>query len=164
MSDLIVRRATQADAPVINDIYNYYVSTSSATFDTSETPLSERREWLTHHGDQHPVLVVERDGEVLAWGSLSKWASRCGWRHTVEVSTYVAADSLGGGLGPLLLAELVTAARNAGHHAVIAQISSDNLPSLKMVERAGFERVGTLREVGYKFDSWIDLALLELIL
>lgn len=163
MSDLIVRRAIQADAPAINDIYNHYVRTSTATFDTVEMSLADRATWLEHHGDEHPVFVVEQAGEVVAWGSLSSWATRAAWRHTVEVSTYVAASASGRGIGPLLLRELVQAARKQGHHAVIAQISSDNLASLKMGERAGFERVGTLREVGHKFDRWIDLAMLELI-
>jgi len=164
LADPIVRRATHADAPAINDIYNHYVRTSTATFDTVEMSLADRAEWLTHHGDEHPVLVVEQGGAVVAWGSLSRWATRAAWRHTVEVSTYVSASALGQGLGPILLRELVEEARRQGHHAVIAQISSDNLPSLKMGERAGFERVGTLREVGRKFGSWIDLAMLQLVL
>ncbi len=163
MTDLIIRRASHADARAINDIYNHYVRTSTATFDTVEMSLPDRISWLTHHGDRHPVLVVEQDGEVVAWGSLTRWAARDAWRHTVEVSTYVDAAAIGRGLGPLLLRELVEAARGQGHHAVIAQISSDNLPSLKMGERAGFKRVGTLREVGYKFDRWIDLVMLELV-
>lgn len=164
MTDLIVRRATQADAPAINDIYNHYVRTSSATFDTVEMAPADRVVWLSHHGDEHPVLVAEHEGDVVGWGSLSKWATRAAWQHTVEVSTYVAAPALGRGIGPVLLRELVACARDAGHHAVIAQISADNLPSLKMGERAGFEPVGTLREVGHKFDRWIDLVMLELIL
>jgi len=164
LGDLIVRRATRADAPAINDIYNHYVRTSTATFDTVEMSLEDRTVWLTHHGDEHPVYVVEHAGEVVAWGSLSRWATRAAWRRTVEVSTYVAASALGRGIGPILLQALVDAAQDQGHHAVIAQISSDNLPSLKMGERAGFEHVGTLREVGYKFDRWIDLVMLELIL
>jgi len=164
LTNLTVRRATQADAAAINDIYNHYVRTSSATFDTVEMELSDRVEWLLHHGDAHPILVAEHEGDVVAWGSLSKWASRAAWQHTVEVSTYVAAPALGRGIGPVLLRELVACARVAGHHALIAQISADNQPSLKMGERAGFERVGTLREVGYKFGRWIDLAMLQLIL
>lgn len=162
--DTIVRRATHADAPAINDIYNHYVRTSTATFDTVEMSLPDRIAWLAHHGDEHPVFVVQRADTVVAWGSLSPWATRAAWRRTVEVSTYVAASVLGRGIGPVLLQALVESARSQGHHAVIAQISSDNLPSLKMGERAGFERVGTLHEVGYKFDRWIDLAMLELVL
>ena len=160
----LIRRAIDADVPAINSIYNHYVRTSTATFDTVETDLDQRLAWLRGHGEDHPVLVVVRDREVVAWGSLTRWASRYAWRHTVEVSTYVDPAAVGGGIGPLLLTELVNVARERGHHAVIAQISADNEPSLKMGARAGFERVGTLREVGRKFDRWIDLAMLELII
>ncbi len=163
MTEYSITRAIDADAPAINSIYNHYVRTSTATFDVVETNLDQRLAWLRSHGDDHPVLVVARDGEVVAWGSLTRWASRCAWRHTVEVSTYVDPAAVGAGIGPLLLTELVKVARERGHHAVIAQISADNEPSLKMGARAGFERVGTLREVGRKFDRWIDLAMLELI-
>jgi L-amino acid N-acyltransferase len=164
LTDLTVRAATTADAEAINRIYNAYVHTSTATFDTAEKTLTERLEWLGDHGDDHPVLVVTQDDAVVAWGSLSRWASRCAWQHTVEVSTYVDQEARGKGIGPFLLAALVDAGRARGHHALIAQISADNEPSLKMAARAGFERVGTLQEVGRKFDRWIDLALLELVL
>ena len=161
--DIVIRAATTGDAAAINDIYNAYVHTSTATFDTAEATLADRLAWLEEHGDGHPVLVVEQAGRVVAWGSLSRWANRCGWRHTVEVSTYVSADARGRGIGPRLLEALVALGRAHGHHALIAQIAADNEPSLKMAARAGFERVGTLREVGRKFDAWIDLAMLELI-
>ena len=164
MSDTVVRAATAADAPAINSIYNHYVLHSSATFDEVETSLETRLDWLDSHGGDHPVFVVEREGDVIAWGSLTRWASRRAWRHTVEVSTYVDSRARGTGIGPKLLAELVSAARQRGHHALIAQISADNEPSLRMAARAGFERVGTLRHVGRKFDRWIDLALLELVI
>lgn len=164
MSDFIIREATPQDAAAINDIYNAYVHTSTATFDTVEMALADRLAWLGEHGAKHPVLVVEDAGTIVAWGSLSRWANRCAWQHTVEVSTYVSADARGRGIGPHLLEALVAAGRDSGHHALIAQISADNEPSLKMAARAGFERVGTLREVGRKFDTWIDLAMLELIL
>lgn len=164
MTDLIVRPATSADAPAINAIYNAYVHTSTATFDTAEKTLQDRLAWLAEHDAQHPVLVVVSDDTVVAWGSLSRWANRRAWQHTVEVSTYVDTAACGNGIGPVLLAALVDAGREIGHHALIAQISADNEPSLKMAARAGFERVGTLREVGRKFDRWIDLAMLELLL
>jgi L-amino acid N-acyltransferase len=87
-----------------------------------------------------------------------------GWRHTVELSVYVAEDHVGLGIGPRMLEALVRHCRAAGHHALIAQIVADNERSLRMAQRAGFERVGTMREVGRKFDRWVDLVLLERIL
>ncbi len=159
-----VRRATLSDASAIAEIYNHYVRTSTATFDTEEKSVADREQWLAHHGDEHPVLVAEEDGRVVAWGSLSPWGTRCAYRHTVEISVYVAPGATGRGIGPLLTRDLVAAARSAGHHAIVSQIVHENEVSLRSTERGGFERVGTLRQVGRKFDRWLDVVLLELIL
>lgn len=164
MRDLEVRVATDIDAPAINAIYNHYVLTSPATFETAEKTVEERVSWLAQHGARYPVLVAEREGVVVGWGSASQWGTRPGWRYTAELSVYVAPDVTGGGVGPAILEALVNACRDAGHHALLAQIIADNEPCLKMVERAGFSRVGTFREVGRKFDRWIDLELVELVL
>jgi phosphinothricin acetyltransferase len=161
---LVIRRANNTDAVDIARIYNHYIRTSTATFDTIEKSVEERTQWLAGHDDRHPVLVAELAGRVLGWGAIAPWGSRPGWRHTVELSIYVSSDSLGKGIGPKLLGALVAEARSAGHHALVSQVVTENEASLKMSERAGFGRVGTLREVGRKFDRWIDLALLEMVL
>jgi phosphinothricin acetyltransferase len=148
----------------ITAIYNHYVLHSEATFDTEQKSVEDRTAWLESHDANHPVLVAERRGTVCGWGSVSPWGTRPGWRHTVELSVYVDASATRAGLGPLLLDELVDACRRVGHHALMAQIVADNTASLKMVERAGFQRVGTLVQVGRKFDRWLDLALVELVL
>ncbi len=77
---------------------------------------------------------------------------------------YLAPDATGAGIGSRLLAAALDAARDAGHHAVVAQIEAENAPSLRLAERAGFERKGTLSEVGYKFDRWLDVVMLQLTL
>lgn len=161
---LNIRRAEADDAADIASIYNHYVRHSTATFDTELKTFEDRVRWLAEHGDDYPVVVGELDGRVIAWGSLSRWATRPAWAGTVEVSVYVAHDATGSGVGPEVLAHLVDAGRAAGFHALIAQIVADNQPSIKMAERAGFERVGTLREVGRKFDRWLDVALVERII
>ena len=89
---------------------------------------------------------------------------RCAYRHTVEISTYVAPDHTRTGLGPALCDALIAEARRAGHHAIVSQIVSENEPSLKVAARLGFAEVGRLREVGRKFDRWLDLVLMELVL
>lgn len=164
MDELLIRRATGADASGIADIYNHYIRTSTATFDTVEKSAEERVAWLAGHDDRHPVLVVQVGERIAGWGSITPWGVRPAWRHTVEISIYVAPDFLGGGLGPKLLDSLIAEALEAGHHALIAQIVTENERSLRLSGRAGFTRVGTMREVGRKFDRWIDLALLERIL
>lgn len=164
MQEFVVRNAVASDAPSIAEIYNHYVRTSTATFDTRERSLADQERWLAEHTGPYPALVAEQDGVVLAWGALSPWGTRCAYRHTVEISTYVAPDSVGQGLGPALGDALISRARELGHHAVISQIVHENEPSLKMARRLGFEHAGTLREVGRKFDRWLDVFLMELVL
>ena len=77
---------------------------------------------------------------------------------------YLAQDATGAGIGSRLLSAALDAARDAGHHVVIAQIEAENEPSLRLAERAGFKRKGTLSEVGYKFDRWLDVVMLQLTL
>lgn len=164
MLPLEIRPATPDDAQALAAIYNHYVRTSTATFDTQEKSPAERRTWLAEHSEGYPVLVAVSDGTLVAWGSLSKWGTRCAYRHTVEISVYVAPGSTGSGVGPTLAKSLVAEARRAGHHAIISQIVSENEPSLKMAERLGFRRAGCLLQVGRKFDRWLDVVLMELIL
>jgi len=159
-----IRTATVNDAAAIAAIYNHYVTSSTATFDTESKSVDDRAEWLRDRGPDYPVLVVERGGRVLGWGALSKWGTRCAYRHTVEISIYVAPDATGDGLGPALGEALAAQARSVGHHAVISQIVAGNEPSLKMAARLGFVEVGRLREVGRKFDRWLDVVEMELVL
>jgi phosphinothricin acetyltransferase len=164
MPEFALRPAVPSDAQAIADIYNHYVRTSAATFDTEEKSVEDRLAWLAEHDEPYPVLVAERGDDVVAWGSLSRWGTRRAYRHTVEISVYVATDFLGAGLGPMLAQALVDEAGRHGHHAVVSQIVHENEASLRMSERLGFERVGVLREVGRKFDRWLDVVLMELML
>ncbi len=164
MRDLTIRPATQRDAPTIAAIYNHYVRTSTATFDTQERSLPAQVAWLQDHADPYPALVAENADGVVAWGALSPWGTRCAYRHTVEISVYVAPDSAGLGIGPALSEVLIGRARELRHHAIVSQIVHENDASLRMSQRLGFTHVGTLLEVGRKFDRWLDVVLMELVL
>lgn len=161
MNDLTIRRAVEADAASIATVYNHYVLTSSATFDTEPKTREDRIAWLRSHDDRYPVFVAEQDGSVIGWAALSPYRDRPAWAPTVEAAVYVEQTKRGSGTGTLLLMALIAAARDAGHHVVIAQIVADNHASLRMVRDAGFEPVGTLREVGRKFDRPLDVALMQ---
>lgn len=158
-----VRDAAVEDAEAIASIYNHYVENSTATFDTEPKSPADRREWIASRSLRYPVIVAERAGRLVGWGALSAWASRPAWAGTVEVAVYVAPDARGAGVGSALLAAIVERARAADHHAVIAQVVSENTASVALMHSAGFERVGELKEVGNKFGRWLNVELLELI-
>jgi phosphinothricin acetyltransferase len=162
---LTIRPACDSDAADIADIYNHYILNSTATFDTQIKSSEDRTAWLAGHDAAHPVLVAEaEDGAVVAWGSLSRWGTRCAYEHSVEISVYVRPGSTGSGLGPEVAKALIELGAAAGHHALISQIVSENEPSLKMTRRLGFREAGVLREVGRKFDRWLDVVLMQLLL
>ena len=164
MSDLEIRPAQASDADTINAIYNHYVRTSTATFDTEEITAEKRLAWLDEHVGDYPVLVAVRDGHMLGWGSLSRWGTRCAYRHTVEISIYIDESATGAHIGPRLAEALAARAREAGHHVIVSQIVHENEASLKMAGRLGYERVGMLKQVGRKFDRWLDVVLMEYVI
>ncbi len=164
MSELMIRPAVLEDASRIAEIYNHYVLHSTSTFDVEPKTPQDRMHWLDEHDAAHPVLVGEAGGTVVAWGALSKWSARSAYRHTVEISVYVDRHAQRRGIGEVMTQALVTEAGRCGHHAIVSQIVADNVASLRLAERIGFERVGVLREVGRKFDRWLDVVLMELVL
>jgi L-amino acid N-acyltransferase len=160
-----VRLARSADAEAIRSIYNAEVLGSTATFDLVPRTLEEQVLWLADHRGPYSALVAEDDsGVVLGFGSLSAYRDRPSYSTTVEDSVYVGAAHRGTGVGRALLAELVDLAEQHGFHAVIARIGGENLASIRLHEGCGFRLVGVEREVGRKFNRWLDVSVLERML
>lgn len=164
MPGLTIRPATVDDLPAINEIYNYYVLNCTATYHTTPLTGAERRAWFDSHGEGYPVTVAEEDGIVLGWASLSTFRPRPAYRHTVENSIYVRLDAQGRGIGSRLMEDLLMRAVDAGHHSVVAVIDSAQDGSIRLHSRYGFVEVGRLKEVGYKFDRWLDSVYMQLML
>jgi L-amino acid N-acyltransferase len=161
-----IRHATRADLPEILAIYNEAVANTTASYDYEPRSLEQRAAWFDDHVQNNlPVFVaLTETGRVIGWSALSRFHDRAGYRFTTENSVYVAADQRGHGAGALLLSPLIGAARDLGLHAILAAIDAGNEPSLRLHARFGFERVGCLKEVGWKFSRWLDVVYMELIL
>ncbi len=156
-----IRRARAGDARAIAAIYNEAVLRTTATFDTEPRSPAAQRQWLEHHGPQHPVFVAVRDGSVVGWASLSPWSDRRAYRRTAEVSVYVAEAFRGRGIGGRLLRRLVSASDSLGFRCLLARIAAGNPASERMHLTQRFRPVGTMHSVGFKFGRWIDVQLLE---
>jgi len=159
-----IRRATLDDLPDIARIYNYAIENTTATFHTEPRTLEDWQADFATHTEAYPLLVAEVDGIVAGWGLIRPYGARGGYRYTVENAVYVDCDYQGGGLGSALLGELVSAAREQGYHVILALVVAGNEASLKVHEKLGFERVGLLKQVGRKFDTWLDLIVMEKLL
>ena len=159
-----IRDAKESDIGSINDIYNYYVLNSTCTAQTEPEPKEGREQWLRDHTGKYMAIVAEWEGQVVGWGSLSKYHRRFAYWPTTEDSIYVRYDMLHRGIGKTVLAELIRRAREKGFHSVMGVISSEQQASIRLHERFGFIEVGHLREVELKFERRLDVTFMQLML
>lgn len=163
---IIVRPATYSDLPTILKIYNEAVLNTTASYDYQPDTLESRAAWLESHvQSQLPVFVAElEECGIVGWSALSTFRRAHGYRCTAENSIYVAPDRRGQGIGKLLLFPLIESAQQLGLHSIMAGIDAENLASIRLHAAFGFEQVGYLKEVAYKFDRWLDLILMQRLL
>lgn len=157
-----IRIATPEDVPAVSEIYNHYVMTSTCTFATEPEGPAYWEAWLAEHVGAHPAIVAVDAGRVVGWATLSRWNNRCAYRHSAEDSVYVRPECHQQGIGRALLASLIDRARTHGHRNVIAQIADHQPASEKLHAALGFQEIGCLQRIGYKFDRWIDVAIWQL--
>ncbi|MFB8031244.1 MULTISPECIES: GNAT family N-acetyltransferase [unclassified Streptomyces] len=159
-----VRPAHAGDAEAVREIRNHAVEHSTALWTDRQLSSSEGAAWLAVHLERGSAFVAEVDGEVAGYGAYAPWRELNGFRHTMENSVYVREGRHGLGIGSALLGALVVSARDAGHHSLIAGIEAENSASIRLHERFGFRRVGTVPQAGTKFGRWLDLTLMQLSL
>ncbi len=166
MEEILIRDVDpRADAPEIARIYNHYITETTISFETEPLTVSEMQQRISTLSPVYPYFVaVTPAGKVAGYCYVHQWKERAAYNMTVEASVYLDRDERGHGLGQRLTRHLLDACRRAGFHAVIACITGDNHPSIAMVERLGFEKVSHFRQVGLKFDRYLDVVDYQLTL
>jgi len=160
---LIIRQAKIEDLNSITDIYNEAIEKTVATFDTTPKTIEEQKNWFTNHGPKNPILVAEKEENILGWASLSEWSDRCAYSDTAELSLYIKENYHGQGIGRKLLEAIIQEGKKTGVHAVIARITEGNETSIHLHETVGFFHIGTMKEVGKKFEKRLDVHLMQKI-
>lgn len=164
---MIIRLATPNDISAITAIYNDAVLTTTAIWNDKPVSVENRLAWLYAHQEANfPVLVAtEEDTKtVLGYTTFGEWRAFTGYRHTVEHSIYVEKSQRGRGIGKLLLQAIIKQAIINDIHVMVAGIESGNIPSINLHKKLGFIQTGQMPQVGRKFDRWLDLTFLQLIL
>src|ERR1051325_10898801 len=160
----MIRSATIEDATHISGIYNHYVLHSAITFEEQAVPADEMRQRIAEVLDGFPWLGWVEDHVVRGFAYASKWKGRCAYRYSAESTVYLAEGLAGKGIGSTLYQALLTELRQRRIHTVIGGIALPNAASVALHEKLGFEKVSHFREVGWKFDKWIDVGYWQLIL
>lgn len=163
--DWTLRDAMPLDAEAIAGIYNHYIEHSTATFEEQAlgpTDMAERIRSVQQAG--LPWLVVERRGQVQAYAYATEWRARTAYRHSVEVSAYVRSDQSRSGMGTGLYLALIDRLGALKKHSLIAVVTLPNPASAAFHDKLGFSQVAHLKEVGYKFDRWLDVGYWQRVL
>lgn len=165
MSDHQIRDAETADLEAITAIHNDAVLHTTAIWNEDAVDVADRAAWLAERtGRGYPVIVAVDETGVLGYATFGDWRPHSGYRHTVEHSVYVRDGQRGRGIGRALMVELIRRARDLGKHVMVAAIESGNTGSIIMHKRLDFMQVGRMPQVGAKFDRWLDLTFLQLVL
>jgi L-amino acid N-acyltransferase YncA len=161
-----VRPAVPRDAEALARIYNHYVRATIITFEEEDVAPREMESRVREvEAASLPWLVAENGaGAVAGFAHASKWKGRCAYRYSAEVTVYVDPDGRGRGAGASLYASLISMLRERGVHVLLAGIALPNEASVAIHEKFGFEKVAHLKEVGFKFEKWIDVGYWQLTL
>jgi len=154
--------AVRAQLPEIRDIYNEVIRNSTAVFSDAEVTLEDRAAWFdAKRAAGFPVLAAADPSGVVGFGTFGEFRTWPGYRYSVEHSVHVRADARGRGIGRLLVQALLQEAARMQKHVMIAGIDAQNVTSIALHEKLGFQTVGELKEVAFKFGRWLDLKFMQ---
>jgi L-amino acid N-acyltransferase len=161
-----IKPCTASQLPEILDILNEAIVHTTAIYDYKPRDMDYMQTWFTEkQSGNYPVQgIFDQEDALLGFVTYGPFRNRPAYKYTVEHSLYVRLDLRGKGLGRVLLREIIREAESRQCHALVGGIDASNAISIRLHEREGFVHCGTIREAGYKFGRWLDLAFYQLIL
>lgn len=163
--NIVIREAEERDVLRILEIINHEILNSTVVYDYNERTYEYQLKWLRQKKkDGMPVIVAESTKGVIGYGTFGIFRPFDGYQFSVEHSIYVDKEFRTHGVGKQLLQELIAIAKQNGLHTMIAGVDASNESSIEFHKKFGFKEVGTFKEVGFKFDKWLDLLFMQLLL
>jgi len=158
----MIRAVKLNDARAICDIYNHYIINTIITFEEKVITEEEIKNRIMTVTKNFPWLVYEEDELVVGYIYAGKWKERSAYRYSVELGIYIDPNFVGKGIGGKLMKEILNILKTKSIHSVIYGVSLPNEASIALCEKFRFEKIGEFKEVGNKFDKWIDVGYWEL--
>lgn len=166
MTPTIVACTHERHAAAILDIFNDAIRNTTALYDYRPRTAESMVAWFRAKTDgSFPVVGAESDaGELLGFATYGTFRPHAAYKYTVEHSVYVHPAHRGKGVGLLLMRALIEDARRRGFHVLVGGIDATNDVSIALHRKLGFTPAGIVRQVGFKFGRWLDLAFYQLVL
>lgn len=159
----IIRVRSDADMDAITRIYAHHVENGASSWELTAPDVDEmtRRAHALRDAD-FPYLVAELDGETVGYAYAGAYRPRPAYRFTVENTVYISADLRRGGIGSLLLQNLIDTCTELGFRQMIGIVGdSQNHQSIRFHEKMGFRQMGIVKNIGFKFGRWMDQIILQ---
>ena len=160
----MIRSVEPKDAREICDIYNFFIINTDISFEEQSVSVDEMEKRIRDVTAMYPWLVAEEGGKILGYAYSNKYRERSAYRYTAELTIYMKNGEEGRGYGAELMRRVIEETRGRGIHTLISAIAIPNERSVAIHEKFGFEKAGHLKDVGFKFDHWIDVGYWELVL
>jgi L-amino acid N-acyltransferase YncA len=161
---MIVRPAQAADAQAIARIYSQGIEERIATFETEPRSTEDMLAYLAEREGRYPVIVAERDGQVVAWAAAGGYRPRACYEGVCEFSVYAAREARGTGAALAALQGLIDACEAAGFWKLVSRIFPENVRSRGLCRKVGFREVGLYYRHGKLDGEWRDTVIVERLL
>ncbi|AMB96611.1 GNAT family N-acetyltransferase [Aerococcus urinae] len=157
-----IRPVKIEDSQALAAIYRYYVENTSFTFEEVAPTSEEMAERIHSIAKAFPYYVACNDqGQVLAYAYAHPFHERSAYRYSAEISIYSQVNKSEKGLGTALYQTVERDLKAQGIKTILALVTADNQVSINFHQKNGYQLVGHLHQVGYKFDQWLDTVYLE---
>ena len=159
----MIREATIDDLPKMLHIFNENILHSTAIYIYNPQTLEQRQEWFIGKQERNePIFVYEEQGEVVGYATYGSFRPYPANLYTVEHSVYIHENHYRKGIGEKLMLKLIEYATTNGIKTMVGSIDATNVASIRAHEKLGFTYSGTIKNAGYKFEKWLDLAFYQL--
>ncbi len=159
-----IRNANTNDLSSILSIYNWAVEQTVATFDTEIKNTNDHRDWFKDFDNGYPLKVIEIENKIIGFGLLKAFSDRKAYDTTCELTIYILPGYQGQNFGSQMMEELIDSAKAKNIRVILSKIEAGSSASINIHKKFGFEVVGTMNKVGFKFDRWLDVTIMQKIL
>ncbi|SOE24101.1 phosphinothricin acetyltransferase [Spirosomataceae bacterium TFI 002] len=162
---MIIRQANKSDLAEIKAILNDNIANTTVNFDYGLKDDTYMQSWFSYKLEHKlPIVIAEIDGKVAGYASYGPFRPWDGYRFSIEHSIYTHNDFQRKGVGKALIETLIQQAKKSGYKTMIGCIDAKNINSIHFHQKFGFDIVGKFKDIGYKFDTWLDCVFVQLIL
>lgn len=154
----------ETDFHLVKKIYDHYILNSTATFHTDLISIEELKSVILTDHPKYKSFLIDYEGEVCGYCYIAQYKKRQAYDRTAEITIYLKPEYSGKGVGKATIEQLENIAKSKDICVLIGIISGNNLPSIKLFEKCGYEKCAHFKQVGRKFDMILDVVAYQKII